>query len=65
MTEHHRRTWQVRVIGTLWLTYCTYYVGRMNLAVALPVLEGKFGFSTAALGPISSAFYRSTPWDSW
>ena len=57
MTEHHRRTWQVRVIGTLWLTYCTYYVGRMNLAVALPVLEGKFGFSTAALGLISSAFY--------
>lgn len=57
MVEAKHRSWQARILGTLWLTYSVYYVGRMNLAVALPVLEEKFDFSTAALGLISSAFY--------
>ena len=39
MFRQDQRTWQARILGTLWLTYSVYYVGRMNLAVALPVLE--------------------------
>ncbi|KLU39098.1 MAG: hypothetical protein AA931_10880 [Peptococcaceae bacterium 1109] len=57
MFRQDQRTWQARILGTLWLTYSVYYVGRMNLAVALPVLEEQYNLSTAALGLISSAFY--------
>src|SRR5690554_1268779 len=49
--------WQWRIIGTLWLTYCLYYVGRMNLAVALPVIEQEFGWSTVSTGMVSSVFF--------
>jgi len=57
MVKEGQRAWQVRILGVLWLTYSLYYVGRMNLAVALPVIQEQFGFSTASLGMISSTFY--------
>ena len=37
MFGQDQRTWQARIPRTLWLTYSVYYVGRMNLAVALPI----------------------------
>jgi len=53
--KHH--LWQWRVIGTVWLTYILYYVGRLNLAVALPVIESEFGWTTVTTGLVSSSFY--------
>lgn len=41
----------------MWLTYVLYYVGRMNLAVALPVIESEFGWTTMTTGLVSSSFY--------
>ena len=28
--------WQRRIFGVLWLTYSVMYLGRVNMAVALP-----------------------------
>ncbi len=49
--------WQRRIFGVLWLTYSVMYLGRVNMAVALPLIENEFGWSTAAVGMISSAFF--------
>jgi OPA family glycerol-3-phosphate transporter-like MFS transporter len=56
-TNSSRQRWQWRIIGTVWLTYVLYYVGRMNLAVALPVIESEFGWTTMTAGLVSSSFY--------
>ena len=56
-TNNSRQRWQRRIIGTVWLTYVLYYVGRMNLAVALPVIESEFGWTTMTAGLVSSSFY--------
>jgi len=56
-TNSNSHLWQWRIIGTVWLTYVLYYVGRMNLAVALPVIESEFGWTTMTTGLVSSSFY--------
>ena len=45
------------ILALCWLTYAAYYFGRVNLAVALPVLGGDLGWSPTALGLLGSVFY--------
>lgn len=49
--------WQKRTIFVLWLTYGMLYLGRANLAVALPLIEVQFGWTTISTGLVSSAFF--------
>lgn len=42
---------------TLWLAYTIFYVGRLNYAVAMPVMRESLGWSTETLGYISTAFF--------
>jgi len=51
------RAWRYRIFAIAWITYAGYYLGRVNLAVAIPALGGEFGWSKAALGLLGSAFY--------
>jgi len=51
------RAWRYRIFAIAWITYAGYYLGRVNLAVALPALGSEFGWSKAALGVLGSAFY--------
>lgn len=49
--------WRARILGTLWLTYAVMYIGRVNMAIALPFIEQEFGWSTVTLGLISGSFF--------
>ena len=49
--------WQRRVLITSWITYASFYLGRVNLAVALPALQADFGWARAQVGGIGSAFF--------
>ena len=40
-----------------WITYAGFYLGRVNLAVALPALQAEFGWSKLAVGLLGSALY--------
>ena len=51
------RAWRLRIFVVSWLTYATFYLGRVNLAAALPALQDEFGWSKALLGVMGSAFY--------
>lgn len=51
------KKYQRRTLLILWTSYALMYLGRMNMAIALPFIEQEFGLGTASLSLISSAFY--------
>ncbi len=51
------RYWQTRIFTTLWITYASYYLCRVNFSVALPGIMDEFGCSKAELGLIGTAFF--------
>jgi OPA family glycerol-3-phosphate transporter-like MFS transporter len=50
------RRWQWRVFGVAWLTYASFYLCRVNLAVALPAIRADLSWDSRAAGLIGSAF---------
>ena len=52
-----QRSLRRRQFAVAWLTYAFYYLGRVNLPVALPALQAEFGWSPAAVGLIGTAMY--------
>ena len=54
-TEEQKHTldrWRVSTFWVMLIGYIGYYIGRGNLAVALPSLSEKFGYTNSALGII-------------
>ena len=49
--------WRPRIFITLWVTYASYYLCRVNFSVALPGIMGEFGYSKADLGAVGTAFF--------
>ena len=49
--------WRKRIFFTLWVTYATFYLCRVNMAVALPGIMEAFGYSKTDVGMIGSAFF--------
>jgi OPA family glycerol-3-phosphate transporter-like MFS transporter len=49
----------MRVLALCWITYAAYYLGRVNVAVAMPAIQSEFGWSRAAVGLIGAALYWS------
>ena len=56
------RSWQRRIFLTCWLTYASFYLCRVNLSVALPAIQGEFGWSKVGAGLIGSAFFWVYAW---
>ena len=48
---------QDRIVGTVWVTYGLFYLGRLNLSVALPFLAAALDISRAEAGAIGTVFY--------
>jgi sugar phosphate permease len=56
-SEPRLRGWQLRVFGLLWGAYASYYLCRVNFAVAQPALLKEFpSWSSAQIGTIPSTF---------
>ena len=50
-------SWQRRIFVILWVTYASFYLGRVNFSVALPGLMADFGWTRADVGAIGSALF--------
>jgi sugar phosphate permease len=51
------RVWQVRIFAALWAGYASYYLCRVNFAVAQPAILAEFpDWSSARLGAIPSVY---------
>ncbi|MBL8153172.1 MAG: MFS transporter, partial [Anaerolineae bacterium] len=48
---------QRRIVLTAWGTYACYYLGRLNLSVAIPALVIALGVSRAEVGVLGTVFY--------
>lgn len=49
--------WQKKILLLCWLAYAAAYIGRANLAIALPGMSSSFHWNNAASGIIGSAFF--------
>jgi sugar phosphate permease len=50
------RRWQRRILIVAWLTYASFYLCRVNLAVAAPVMRAELGWDVGTIGLIGGAF---------
>ena len=57
MDSRKLRAWRIRIFVLSWVTYAAYYMGRVNLAVAMPAIQAEFQWSKASVGLIGSALY--------
>ncbi|MBC7255930.1 MAG: MFS transporter [Chloroflexi bacterium] len=48
-----------RIFALCWVTYAAFYLGRVNLAVAMPAIQTHFGWSKGTVGLIGSTLYWS------
>jgi len=56
-SDHRLRSWQLRVFGLLWGAYASYYLCRLNFAVAQPAILNEFPtWTSAQIGSIPSAY---------
>ena len=49
--------WQRRIFVILWITYASFYLGRVNFSVALPGIMADFGWTRADVGAIGTALF--------
>jgi sugar phosphate permease len=54
--DRHFRRWQWRIFGVAWLAYASFYLCRVNLAVALPVIRADLSWDSRTAGLVGSAF---------
>ena len=48
---------QNRIVGTLWLTYALFYLGRVNFSVVLPSMAQALDVSRAEVGALGTVFF--------
>jgi len=51
--------WQKRILFTTWITYASFYLLRVNMAVAIPGIIKEFGISKTAIGGVLSALFAT------
>ncbi|MBN1771553.1 MAG: MFS transporter, partial [Deltaproteobacteria bacterium] len=55
-TAERLRTWQLRIFGLLWTGYASYYLARLNFAVAQPLIQAEMGWTATQIGWIPSVY---------
>jgi sugar phosphate permease len=56
-TEQLQRYWRKRILISLWISYAMFYVGRVNMGVAIPLLQDEYGLTKTALGGVTTALF--------
>ncbi len=49
--------WQWRIVSVGWITYASYYLGRVNLSIAIPDLRESLNLSSQEVGLFGSGFF--------
>ncbi len=49
--------WRRRVFISVWITYGTFYLCRVNMSIAIPGIMEQFGYSRTALGAVMSSLF--------
>lgn len=51
--------WRKRVFMSVWITYGTFYLTRVNMSIAIPGIMKEFGYSKTTLGIILTCFFTT------
>ncbi len=49
--------WRKRVFISVWITYSTFYLCRVNMSIAIPGIMKEFGYSKTAMGGILTSLF--------
>lgn len=49
--------WKKRILWTVWITYAGFYLARVNMSIALPVIMQEYGISKTAMGSVLTALF--------
>ena len=49
--------WQTKMFWLMWITYASFYLGRVNLSVAIPGIMQEFDLSKTNIGAVASALF--------
>jgi len=55
--DQRMRYWRRRTFGTLWVTYGSLYLCRLNMPVVVPAIMAGLGYTKAQMGQVMSALY--------
>ncbi|MDR9459754.1 MAG: MFS transporter, partial [Dehalococcoidia bacterium] len=58
-TEQIQSYWRKRILISLWISYAMFYVGRVNMGVAIPLIQDDFGYTKTTLGWILTALFAA------
>src|SRR3989344_5686063 len=51
--------WQKRILFISWITYASFYLLRVNIAVAIPGILSEFSISKTAMGGVLTALFAA------
>lgn len=57
MVAEKFKYWRKRILFTAWITYATFYLCRVNMAIAIPGITEEFGISKTAMGGVLTALF--------
>ncbi len=49
--------WQGKMFWLMWITYASFYLGRVNISVAMPAIMGEYGLSKTSMGLVLTALF--------
>ena len=53
--EEQFKHWRKRIFLSVWITYSTFYLCRVNMSIAVPGIMDEFGYSKTAMGGVMTA----------
>jgi OPA family glycerol-3-phosphate transporter-like MFS transporter len=51
------KSWRLRIFISVWLTYMTFYLGRVNIGIAKPFMMAEYSITPALFGMIGLALF--------
>lgn len=51
------RYWRLRVFASLWVTYASFYLCRVNMSIAIPGIIAEYGMTKTAIGAVITALF--------
>jgi len=53
----HLKSWQMRILTVGWVTYASYYFGRVNFSAAIPEIRDNLLLSSQQIGMLGTGFF--------
>ena len=56
-TEQRYRYWRKRILISVWISYAMFYIGRVNMSIAIPGIMDEYGYTKTVMGGILTALF--------